>query len=476
MTLRVQNTMTGKLDDFTPVNPGRVGMYVCGINTYDDSHMGHAKSAVTFDVIRRHLERRGYAVKYVVNFTDVEDHCIQRANELGISLDELAKKYIAEYFKDMRALGVRDADEYPVASHHIPEMREAIKKLIADGFAYASMGSVYFKVSKVKEYGKLSHQSLDDMQSSGRVDSEEGKEDPMDFALWKAWKPGEPSWDSPWGKGRPGWHIECSVMSMKYLGETLDIHGGGSELVFPHHENELMQSESLTGKPFVKYWLHGGLMNVGAEKMSKSLGNFFTIKDVLKLYEPGVVRFFLLNTHYRKPIDFNDKALDEAKLSLARIRSTWDRLRDTKTAEHPNPDLWERAKKARADFEAAMDEDFNTRGAVAAVFELLRDINKALDEGKVCEKAKEEAIALFGEFDRLFGVLAAQKAEGDDMLAPLMHILVELREDARKRKDFKAADLIRDRLKALGIAIEDSAGGAKWKYTKKPPEESPNDI
>ena len=313
MTLRVQNTMTGKHEDFAPVNPGRVGMYDCGINTYDDSHMGHAKSAVTFDVIRRHIERRGYAVKYVVNFTDVEDHCIQRANDLGISLDELAKKYIAEYFKDMRALGVRDADEYPVASHHIPEMQEAIKKLIDKGFAYASMGSVYFKVSMVKEYGKLSHQSLDDMQPSGRVDPEEGKDDPMDFALWKAWKPGEPSWESPWGKGRPGWHIECSVMSMKYLGETLDVHGGGNELTFPHHENERLQSESLTGKEFVKYWLHGGMLLIDGDEMHKSKGNFFTIKDVLKLYEPGVIRFFLLNTHYRKPIDYSEKALDESR-------------------------------------------------------------------------------------------------------------------------------------------------------------------
>jgi cysteinyl-tRNA synthetase len=463
MTLRVQNTMTGKLEDFTPVNPGRVGMYVCGINTYDDSHMGHAKSAVTFDVIRRHIERRGFAVKYVVNFTDVEDHCIQRANDLGISLDELAKRYIAEYFKDMRALGVRDADVYPVASHHIAEMQEAIKKLIDTGFAYASMGSVYFKVSKAKEYGKLSHQSLEDMQSSGRVDPEEGKDDPMDFALWKAWKPGEPSWVSPWGKGRPGWHIECSVMSMKYLGETLDVHGGGNELTFPHHENERLQSESLTGKEFVKYWLHGGMLLIDGDEMHKSKGNFFTIKDVLKLYEPGVIRFFLLNTHYRKPIDYSEKALDESKQSLSRLRSTWERLGAAKAAEHPNPELWERVKKARADFEAAMDEDFNTRDAIAAVFELQRDLNKAMDDGKACVKAKEEAAALFGEFDRLFGVLAAQKADGDEMLAPLMQILVELREDARKHKDFKTADIIRDRLKALGIVIEDTPDGARWK-------------
>jgi cysteinyl-tRNA synthetase len=465
MPLKVHNTMTGELEEFSPVSPGRVGMYVCGINTYDNSHMGHAKSAVMFDVVRRHIERRGYAVKYVVNFTDVEDHCIQRANELGVTIHDLAKKYIAEYFKDMRALGVRDADIYPIATEHIPEMLASILKLIANGHAYEAEGSVYFSVAKAREYGKLSHQTLEDMQSSGRIEQEAGKRDPMDFALWKAWKEGEPSWDSPWGKGRPGWHIECSVMSMKYLGETLDVHGGGNELIFPHHENERLQSEALTGKPFAKYWLHGGMLMIDGAEMHKSAGNFFTIKDVLKQYEPGIVRFFLLNTHYRKPIDYSAKALDEARQSLARLRAVAERLAAAKTAAEPNEALWERVKKARADFESSMDEDFNTRGAISAVFEVSRELNKALDEGRLCVMAKREAESLFDEFERLFGVLSLGTADagGDSLLPSVMQLLVDLREDARKRKDFKTADTIRDRLKAVGVVIEDSSEGPKWK-------------
>jgi cysteinyl-tRNA synthetase len=464
VALKVHNTMTGELEEFTPVNPGRVGMYVCGINTYDNSHMGHAKSAVMFDVVRRHIERRGFAVKYVVNFTDVEDHCIQRANDLGVTIHDLAKTYIAEYFKDMRALGVRDADIYPIATEHIPEMIAGIQKLIENGHAYEAAGSVYFSVTKAKEYGKLSHQTLADMQSSGRIESEEGKRDPMDFALWKAWKPDEPSWDSPWGKGRPGWHIECSVMSMKYLGETLDVHGGGNELIFPHHENERLQSEALTGKPFSKYWLHGGMLMIDGAEMHKSAGNFFTIKDVLGLYEPGVIRFFLLNTHYRKPIDYSARALDEAKQSLARLRSVVERLEGARTAEHPNPELWERVKRARGDFEASMDEDFNTRGAISAVFELSRELNKAIDDGALCVKAKEEAQSLFAEFEKLFGVLKlGQTASAEDPQAPEIQRLVEERDAARKRRDFKASDSIRDKLKAMGIIIEDSPEGAKWK-------------
>jgi cysteinyl-tRNA synthetase len=464
MALKVHNTMSGELEEFVPLNPGRVGMYVCGINTYDDSHMGHAKAAVTFDVIRRHLERRGYAVKYVVNFTDVEDHCIQRASELNIPLDELARRYIAEYFKDMRTIGVRDADVYPVASQHIPEMQRAIAGLIEKGFAYEASGSVYYAVAKAKEYGKLSHQTLDQMRSSGRIEQEEGKRDPMDFALWKAWKPGEPSWDSPWGKGRPGWHIECSVMSMKYLGETLDIHGGGNELTFPHHENERLQSESLTGKPFVRFWLHGGMLMIEGEEMHKSRGNFFTIKDVLKLYEPSTIRFFLLNTHYRKPIDYSARALDESKQSLSRLGATWARLQSSKPGDKPNVELRERVKKARAEFEGAMDNDFNTRDAISVVFELARDLNKALDESNLCVKAREEAVALFEEFEGLFGVLAQGTGDsGHALLEPVMQLLVELREEARAKKDFKTADTIRDRLKAHGIVIEDTAEGPRWK-------------
>ncbi|MEW5937321.1 MAG: cysteine--tRNA ligase [Candidatus Thermoplasmatota archaeon] len=463
MTLYVHNTLTGRKEEFTPLSPGRVGMYVCGINTYDYSHMGHAKAAVTFDLIRRHLGRRGFAVRYVVNFTDIEDHCIERAQELGISIDALAERYISEYFKDMRALGVVDADIYPRASHHIKEIIEAVERLIEKGYAYEAGNSVYFSVSKSKDYGKLSHQRLEEMRAGARVEPEEGKRDPMDFALWKAMKPGEPHWDSPWGKGRPGWHIECSVMSMKYLGETFDIHGGGTELIFPHHENEILQSEALTGKPFVRYWLHGGLLMIRGEKMSKSLGNFFTIREVVERYQPEVVRFFLLNTHYRKPIDFNEEALAEAGQALGRLRTTHERLRSATTASSLNTALFEKIREAEAAFEKAMDDDFNTREAVSIIFEISRELNKAMDEGMLCHKAKAEALALFSEFEGLFRVLSRKERAGEELIAPLMGILLELREDARKRKDFKTADLIRDRLKELGISVEDTAEGVEWR-------------
>lgn len=462
MALYVHNTLTGIKEEFIPLNPGRVGMYVCGINTYDYSHMGHAKAAVTFDLIRRHLERRGYAVRYVVNFTDIEDHCIERAQELGISIDELAERYIAEYFKDMHALGVADADVYPRASHHIREIIEAVRKLIDKGYAYEASGSVYFSVSKSRDYGKLSHQRLEDMRVGARVEPEEGKRDQMDFALWKAMKPGEPHWESPWGKGRPGWHIECSVMSMKYLGETFDIHGGGTELIFPHHENEILQSEALTGKPFVNYWLHGGLMNIGGEKMSKSLGNFFTIREVIERYEPEVVRFFLLNTHYRKPIDFNQEALAEAGQSLGRLRTCYERLLSAVPVSTPNLELVEKVSAAGAGFERAMNDDFNTREAVSVMFEVSRELNKAMDEGVLCLRAREEALALFSEFEGLFRVLSRKRME-DGLVAPLMNVLLELREEARKRKDFRTADLIRDKLRAIGVVVEDTAEGARWK-------------
>ena len=465
MALRVHNTMTGNMDDFTPLNGNKVGMYVCGINTYDNSHMGHAKGAVTFDVIRRHLEKKGYDLTYVVNFTDIEDHCIERALELDIPLKELADRYIAEYHKDMGKLGVRKADIYPIASEHMQEMIDAIQLLVEKDFAYEVGGSVYFNVSKVEDYGKLSHQKLEDMQVGSRIEHDEAKRQPMDFVLWKAKKPGEPFWQSPWGEGRPGWHIECSVMSTKYLGDTFDIHGGGTELIFPHHENEIMQSEALTGKPFVRYWLHGGLMNVGEDKMSKSLNNFFTIKDVLDQFDPLVTRFFLLNTHYRKPIDFNQDVMEAASQALGRLQNTLDNaLVALETAkEVQDDDFANMAREAIAKFDAAMDEDFNTRDAIAGIFEFTREVNRYL-EGQVSKDGLEAIISAFREWDDSLTIFRFERASADDTLMnTLIDMIIDIRQKARAEKNFALADEIRDRLKEMGIVLEDAGDVIKWK-------------
>jgi len=463
LPLRVHNTMTGQMEEFLPISGSKVGMYVCGINTYDDSHMGHAKSAVTFDVIRRYLVRKGYDVTYVVNFTDIEDHCIERTIQLGIPLKQLTEKYIGEYHKDMGKLGVSKADVYPVASHHMREIIEAIQKLIDRGLAYESGGEVYFDVMKVAEFGKLSHRKREEMLAGARIAVDERKRSPLDFVLWKNKKPEEPFWKSPWSEGRPGWHIECSVMSMKYLGESFEVHGGGSELVFPHHENEIMQSEALSGKPFVKYWLHGGLMNVGSEKMSKSLNNFFTIKDVLKEYDPLVVRFFLLNTHYRKPIDFNQKALAEAAQALGRMQATLDAvIAALQKAPEGEGSFGRIAQGAVTKFDEAMDEDFNTRDAIAAIFEFSRETNKHLESGPT-KQGLEEAVKAFRVFDGILSIFRFEKPGQEHMLVPLMDIIIGIRQKARADKNFKLADEIRDRLKALGIVLEDSADGPKWK-------------
>jgi cysteinyl-tRNA synthetase len=464
MTLNVHNTMTGQSEEFVPLSGNKVGMYVCGINTYDDSHMGHAKAAVTFDVIRRHLERKGYDVTYVVNFTDIEDHCIERMQELGITLKELADKYIDEYFKDMGKLGVKEANVYPVASQHMKEMIDAIALLVDKGLAYEADGDVYFDVEKVEDFGKLSHMKREEMKAGARIELDERKRGPLDFNLWKAKKLGEPFWESPWGEGRPGWHIECSVMSMKYLGETFDVHGGGTELIFPHHENEIMQSEAITGKPFVKYWLHGGLMNVDQEKMSKSLGNFFTIKEVLAKYDPLPVRFFLLNTHYRKPIDFTDTALNEAGQALGRLQNTLDNVMHAlETAERKDDGSETKAKEARQKFDEAMDDDFNTRDAIAVIFDFARDVNKYL-EGEVCKLSLEAILEAFMEWDEALTLFKFERAEvGGSLTAPLVEILIDLRQKARAEKNFMLADEIRDKLKELGIIIEDTADSVKWK-------------
>ncbi len=466
MVLKVHNTLSGELELFEPVNKeGPVGMYVCGINTYDDSHMGHAKAAVTFDVIRRHIQKKGFDVKYVINFTDIEDHCIERAIELDIPLKELADKYIAEYFKDMGALGVREADIYPIASEHMDDIIAAIQILIDNGFAYESGGDVYFSVSKVENYGQLSNQKIEDMQVGARIAADEKKDDPMDFTLWKTKKEGEPFWESPWSEGRPGWHIECSVMSMKYLGETFDVHGGGTELIFPHHENEILQSEAISGKPFVKYWLHGGLMNVGDDKMSKSLHNFFTIKDVLKEYDPLVVRFFLLNTHYKKIIDFSEQALNEAKQALARLQNTLDNTRKTLESADPvlSDDFIDAANKALQNFDEAMDNDFNTRDAIASLFDFSKEVNKYLEAGAVSKASAEAIIVTFEEIDDRLTLFRAESSLADEMIDAHVRALIEEREQARAQQNWARADEIRDILREKGIGLEDTPDGVKLK-------------
>ncbi|MGA1873081.1 MAG: cysteine--tRNA ligase [Thermoplasmatota archaeon] len=463
----VYNTETRSKQEFEPVEEGRIGMYVCGPTVYDDCHVGHARTYVAFDTIRRYLEYKGYSVTYVQNFTDVDDKIINRSAERGIPPLVLSERYIQEYFEDMDRLNVRRATIHPKASETIPDMITVVKGLIDKGYAYVVNGSVYFEVEKAKDiFGKLRHQSLEDMRDGARVEVDEEKRSPKDFALWKAAKPGEISWESSWGRGRPGWHIECSTMSWKYIGRTLDIHGGGIDLIFPHHESEILQAEAYTGESFVKYWLHNGFLEINKEKMSKSLGNFFTIKEVLDRYDPMVLRFFLVYTHYRSPIDFSDAAMDEASASFDRLRKLHGLLRSAagKVEEgvipdpgEPEEDVLRLVFSTRKEFVEAMDDDFNTRVAVAVLFKMdsfVKDLQRSerLD-GK-------NASPLLSIMEELCGVLGLQfhheeEALGGELAEGLVRILIELRTEARSRKDWSTADAIRDRLKNLGIVLED---------------------
>ncbi len=486
MTLRVHNTLTGEKEEFIPLHDKKVGMYVCGPTVYDHCHVGHARSYVAFDVIRRYLEFSGYRVTYVQNFTDVDDKIIQRSAEKGMDPLEFAEIYIKEYFKDMDALNVKRADHYPRASRYIKEMQEVIKGLIERGHAYVVDGDVYFSIESAKDkFGQLRHQSLDDMLDGARVEVDERKRDPKDFALWKAAKPGEISWDSPWGKGRPGWHIECSTMSTTILGPTLDIHGGGQDLIFPHHESEILQSECYTGKKFARYWLHNGFLRINHEKMSKSLGNFFTIREILERFEPMVLRFFLVYTHYRSPIDFSDAALEEAERSYSRLRSFRERLENmikdaikegektgTGTEEsEASKALIEAAERARKEFIRAMDDDFNTREAIAAVFTMVGEVNRILNTLKspypltALQRVLEVFDTLTGEVLGLKFEREEKEAGKTDSLTPtLIELLIEVRAAARKEKNWALADLIRDRLKGLGVVLEDSGERTVWRF------------
>ncbi len=483
MALVLFNTMTRKKEVFTPLHPGKLGIYVCGVTVDDKSHIGHAKSAVNFDLVVRWLRYRGYEVNHVTNFTDVDDKIIAKARDQGIEPLQLAERIIADYFQAMDSLKVKRASAYPRASQTMPEIIEMIEGLVEKGYAYESHGSVYFAVHEAKEYGKLSGQSLDQMESGTRIEPGEDKKDPMDFALWKAAKPGEISWDSPWGKGRPGWHIECSAMCLKHIGKTVDIHGGGSELVFPHHENEILQSEAYNGVQFVRYWMHNGLLLIDQEKMSKSLKNFFTIGDVLKKFSPETVRFFILNASYRQPLDYDERTLEEAAKALERLQNTYDTMRAGSNSAIGTDDARQLTEDTWKQFEERMDDDFSSREAIASIYDLAREANKLLSEGRLSAKGAGNIVGILDKFNALFDVLTASSQRKIGTLKSAVVNLERIetlltkesltdeevenllggRQSSRKSRDFALADRIRKRLSELGIEIQDTKEGATWK-------------
>jgi cysteinyl-tRNA synthetase len=485
--IKIFNTMTGKKEDFIPLERDKVGIYACGVTVYDYSHIGHARSAVVFDIISRYLRHKGFAVKYVRNFTDIDDKIIKRANEDGTTWDKVAQKYIAGYWEDMDRLGVSRADLEPRATDHIQEMIEVINALIDNGHAYVSEGSVYFAVDTFPEYGKLSGKEQKDLLAGARVNIEEKKRNPSDFALWKASKENEPWWESPWGKGRPGWHIECTAMAIRHLGESIDVHGGGADLIFPHHDNEIAQSEAFTGKPFAKYWVHNGFITIDKEKMSKSIGNFFTIREILDKFDPEVIRLFLLSSHYRSPIEFSNEQLRDGESSLDRCYSTISRINEFLSGAQV-PEL--KAHKAVAEisdelaavldsfkdrFEEAMDDDFNTALALGHVFELIRVINKFLDAKPVGKDARiliERAQASLHLTSSVLNLFHRTPAKWNIDLLTIKKIpftevgieqKIEARQLARENKDWALADSIRKELEEKGILLEDKKHGTGWK-------------
>ena len=474
--LKVYNTLTRKKETFVPVTPGQVKMYVCGITPYNHSHMGNARPFVTWDVIQRYLEHLGYEVTHIQNFTDVDDKIINAANGEGVSWDTISNRYIAAYFDVMDKLHIRRADRYPRVSEHMDDIIEMVKGLVDKGDAYVIDNDVYYSVEKFDDYGELSGRSLDDMEAGARIEVDDRKHNPMDFALWKGAKPGEPAWDSPWGKGRPGWHIECSAMSHKYLGDTFDFHGGGSDLIFPHHENEIAQSEGCTGCKFVNYWLHNGFITINSEKMSKSLNNFFLAKDVLKEYSGDALRYFLLSVQYRNPLDYSRDRLDEAEKNMERLSGVIRRLKELAAKEgaektDASRSLEKAAEESLKAFHEAMDDDFNTGLATGAMFDLAKAINiygTAVDGGlSVDHESVEKAYTALKTIMDILGILEEvwEKTDSPDDKSynDLMDIILAVRQTARKEKMYKIADEIRDRLDAAGIVIEDTPTGARWK-------------
>ena len=462
--MKVYNTLTRKKEELVPITPGEIKMYACGPTVYNYIHIGNARPLCIFDILRRYLEYRGYNVKFVQNFTDIDDKIIRRANEEHVDFSEISERYIKEFWTDADGLNVRHATINPKATENIDAIIQIISTLIEKGYAYEAQGDVYFSTEKFKDYGKLSHQPLEDLEAGARIMVGEVKREPMDFAVWKAAKPGEPAWDSPWGKGRPGWHIECSAMNWRYLGDTIDIHCGGQDLIFPHHENEIAQSECFTGKPFAHYWMHNGYINVDNVKMSKSLGNFFTVRDVAEKYGYEPIRYLLISAQYRSPINYSTDIIEQCIAALNRLYTCRDsldfELKNAADAEHDGDKaVIDGFNKYREQFIAAMDDDLNTADAIASIFELVRDINTNV-VGKTPSKALVEgAIAMFDELTGVLGLVYNRKTE---TLDSDVEALIEARTNARKEKNWAEADRIRDQLKEMGIVLEDTAQGVKW--------------
>jgi cysteinyl-tRNA synthetase len=473
VAIRVYDTFDAKKKDFVPVEDGKVGMYMCGMTVQDKPHIGHMYAFVCGDTIRRYLEYRGYEVKYVQNFTDVDDKIIARANAEGVDYAQVAERYIADYFKYAEMLNIREATIFPKATEHIQDIIDLVNALVSKGLAYESGGDVYFEVSKFKDYGRLSKKKLEDLRAGARIEVGAHKRNPMDFALWKAAKEGEPSWQSPWGRGRPGWHIECSAMSMKYLGETFDMHGGGTDLIFPHHENEVAQSEGATGRKYVNFWLHNGLLTLAGEKMSKSTGHFFAIEDIAKEFEPDVIRFYLISTHYRSPMEFNRDRLKEARAAVNRMRNTFRAVESYIGSAKPTGSLedlsgrdrevWDGILKKEASFVETMDDDFNTAGAIGFVFEIAKDINNLLKAEETPGKRLVLAQGL-GKIKQIGDVLGIFRGLGGEVIAAAdlpeeVADLVRKRNAAREAKAWTTADDIRNRLAAKGYFVEDRPEG-----------------
>ena len=471
--IKIYNTMTRKVEEFVPLKENEVSMYVCGPTVYNYIHIGNARPAIVFDTVRRYFEYRGYKVKYVQNFTDVDDKIIKRANEEGVTSKEIARKYIEAYFEDTKKVNLKEEGMIrPRATEYIEEMQEIIKKLISEGYAYEVNGDVYFEVEKDKDdYGCLSHQDIGNLKAGARIEVNDIKKSPLDFALWKSAKPGEPSWDSPWGKGRPGWHIECSAMSSKLLGDVFDIHGGGQDLIFPHHENEIAQSRCSSHQEYARYWMHNGYINVNGEKMSKSLGNFFLLREVLEHFEGRVIRFFVLGAHYRKPIDFSNNELEQAKSGLERIDNAVERLREKiKSGAVSGGDdlsgLKDLLKETEERFIQAMDDDFNTAQGIGVIFELIKEINKYTEVEKISEEGLKSLQMAYDYIENImenvFGVTLKSQENIGNLTADLVEFLLEIRRKARAEKNWALSDEIRDRLGEMGIKIKDGKDKTIW--------------
>ncbi|RHW33878.1 cysteine--tRNA ligase [Neobacillus notoginsengisoli] len=463
MAIQLYNTLTRKKEPFIPLEEGKVKMYVCGPTVYNYIHIGNSRPAIVFDTVRRYFEFRGYDVNFVSNFTDVDDKLIKAANELGEDVPAIAERFINAYFEDVTALGCKQADVHPRVTENMDIIIEFIASLIEKGYAYEAGGDVYYRTRKFDGYGKLSHQSIDELKVGARIERGEKKEDALDFALWKTAKEGEISWDSPWGKGRPGWHIECSAMARKYLGDTLDIHAGGQDLAFPHHENEIAQSEALTGKPFARYWMHNGYINIDNEKMSKSLGNFVLVHEIIKNHDPQVLRFFMLSVHYRNPINYSEELLENTRAAFERLKTSYQNLlhrRESSTGLTDDNCQWvKQIDSLREQFIKEMDDDFNTANGISVLFDLSKLANQYLLE----KSTAVEVIDRFAkEFEELFEVLGL-KLGSEELLDEEIEALIEKRNQARKDRDFKLSDEIRDQLKEMNIILEDTPQGTRWK-------------